>query len=182
MSDAKRLSRRNFSAILAATTAVPAARAEQAQQQPANPGNAPNPNTAVQQEQRRPPRPPDIQPFDLPVEFSRADVPLRVEPFPLQQVKVTDGIYKDAAEWNRGYMNRLAADRLLYNFRENAGLPTLGAAPLADMKAQRVASWEHPNDGKRATELRGHFTGHFLSALAQLAASGDSEAKTKGEY
>src|SRR3984957_6326978 len=184
MSDAKRLSRRNFGALLAATTATPAVLAQQAQPQTANPGNAPNPNTAVQQEQqmRRPQRPADIQPFDLPVEFSRADVPLKVEPFPMKQVKVTGGLYQAAAEWNRGYMNRLSADRLLYNFRENAGLPTLGAKPLADMEAQRVSSWEHPNDGTRATELRGHFTGHFLSALAQMAASGDSEAKTKGDY
>jgi uncharacterized protein len=184
MSDAKRLSRRNFGGILAAATALPAALADQAQQQTGTAGNAPNPNTALQQEQqmRRPPRPPDIQPFDLPVEFSRADVPLKVEPFPMRQVKVTGGIYAEAAAWNREYMNRLSADRLLYNFRENAGLPTLGAKPLADMQAQRVSSWEHPNDGTRATELRGHFTGHFLSALAQLAASGDAEAKAKGDY
>ncbi|MGA3236863.1 MAG: beta-L-arabinofuranosidase domain-containing protein [Bryobacteraceae bacterium] len=184
MSDAKRLSRRNFGALLAATTAAPAVLAEQAQQQTASPGNAPNPNTAVQQEQqmRRPQRPADVQPFDLPVEFSRADVPLKLEPFPLKQVKVTGGLYKEAEEWNREYMNRLPADRLLYNFRENAGLPTLGAKPLADMEAPRISSWEHPNDGKRATELRGHFTGHFLSALAHQAASGDADAKAKGDY
>jgi DUF1680 family protein len=121
-------------------------------------------------------------PFDLPVEFSRADVPLKRSRFPLKQVKVTGGSIKEAAEWNRGYMNRLSADRLLYNFRENAGLPTLGAKPLADMEAPRVSSWEHPNDGTRATELRGHFTGHFLSALAHQAASGDAEAKAKGDY
>jgi uncharacterized protein len=183
MSDAKHLSRRHFGAVLAATTAVPAVLAEQTQQT-VNPGDAPNPNTAVQQEQqmRRPPRPADIQPFDLPVEFSRADISLKVQPFPMKQVKVTGGIYKDAEEWNRGYLNRLGADRLLYNFRENAGLPTLGAKPLADMKAPRVSSWEHPNDHTRATELRGHFTGHALSALAQLAASGDADAKAKGDY
>src|ERR1700691_3339511 len=144
MSDAKRLSRRNFGVLIAATTAAPAVLAEQAQQQTANPGDAPAPNTAVQQEQqmRRPQRPADVQPFDLPVEFTRADVPLKLEPFPLKQVKVTGGLYKEAEEWNRGYMNRLSADRLLYNFRENAGLPTLGAKPLADMEAQRVSSWE----------------------------------------
>ena len=74
MSDAKRLSRRNFGALLAATTAVPAVLAEQVQPQTANPGNAPNPNTAAQQEQqmRRPQRPADVLPFDLPVEFARS--------------------------------------------------------------------------------------------------------------
>jgi hypothetical protein len=79
-------------------------------------------------------------------------------------------------------MHRLEADRLLYNFRENAGLPTLGAKPLANMASPRVASWEHPADGTHSTELRGHFTGHFLSALAQLAAGGDAEAQRKGDY
>jgi DUF1680 family protein len=174
----KRLSRRVFGALAAAAPAA------LAQQQTANPGNAPNPNTAVQQEQQRqrPPRPPDVQPFDLPVTFQRADVALKAEPFPMRQVRVTGGVYKDIEQWNRGYLNRLTADRLLYNFRENAGLDTKGAKPLADMAAPRVTSWEHPNDGTRSTELRGHFTGHALTALAQLAANGDADAKSKGDY
>jgi DUF1680 family protein len=176
MSSTKRLSRRAFGAFAAAAPAA------LAQQQTANPGNAPNPNTAIQQEQRRPERPPDVLPFDRPVDYHRADVAPAVEPFPMRQVKVTGGVYKDAEEWNRGYLQRLGADRLLYNFRENAGLDTKGAKPLADMNAQRVSSWEHPNDNTRATELRGHFTGHALSALAQLAANGDADAKAKGDY
>ena len=174
-----RLSRRGFGAILASGAAAAPVMLAQEQQT----AGAPNPNTAIQQEQQRGrQRPADVPPFDLPVEFARADQPAKAEPFPMKQVKVTGGVYKEVAEWNCGYMNRLAADRLLYNFRENAGLPTVDAKPLADMNAPRVSSWEHPNDGARATELRGHFTGHFLSALAQLAASGDSDAKTKGDY
>ncbi len=173
MSDAQHLSRRKFGAVIAATTAVPAVLA---QQQTANPGNAPNPNTTVQQQQaaRRGPRP-DVLPFDGPIEFRREDVALHVQPFSMQQVRVTGGIYKDAQDWNRGYMSRLAADRLLYNFRQNAGLDVKGAEPLG--------GWEAPADGKRGTELRGHFTGHFLSASAQLFASeGDQEAKKKADY
>src|SRR5262249_31148848 len=78
-------------------------------------------------------------------------------------------------EWNRGYMSRLGADRLLYNFRQNAGLPVGSAEPFG--------GWEAAADGKRGTELRGHFTGHFLTASAQLYAStGDKEAKAKGDY
>jgi DUF1680 family protein len=179
MSDTQRLSRRAFGALAAAAPV-----AAIAQQQTANPGNAPNPNTAAQieRQQRRPPRPPDVQPFDLPVAFKRADIALKAEPFPMKQVQVTGGAYKDAEEWNRGYLNRLTADRLLYNFRENAGFDTKGAKPLADMSAPRVSSWEHPNDNTRSTELRGHFTGHALSALAQMAASGDADAKAKGDY
>ena len=169
------VTRRGFGAVLAASGAA------LAQQQT----GAPNPNTAIQQEQQargRGQRPADVPPFDLPIEFTRADQPLMAEPFPMKQVKVTGGIYKDAADWNRGYMNRLAADRLLYNFRANAGLPTGDAKPLYEPDAHQGTSWEHPDDGTRGTELRGHFTGHFLSALAQLAASGDAEAKSKGDY
>lgn len=136
MSNTSHLSRRTFGALAAA---APAALAQQ------QTGNAPNPNTAIQQErQMRRQRPPDVPPFDLPIEFKRADVALKVEPFPLKQVKVTGGIYKEAEEWNRGYLGRLSADRLLYNFRENAGLDTKGAKPLADMNAPRVSSWSIP--------------------------------------
>ena len=72
-------------------------------------------------------------------------------------------------------MARLDAPRLLYNFRQNAGLPT-GSVESP------FGGWEAPADGKRGTELRGHFTGHFLSASAQLYAStGDKDAKAKGD-
>src|SRR5437016_7099547 len=71
-------------------------------------------------------------------------------------------------------MSRLEADRLLYTFRANAGLPVGSAKPLG--------GWEQPENGQRSSELRGHFGGHFLSASAQLAAMGDKEAKAKGDY
>jgi DUF1680 family protein len=154
------LSRRRFAGVLAGSAAAPAL---VAQQQPAA-------NTA-----QRPSGPaPEPAPFDAQIEFARADVPARVLPFPMARVKLLPSPYTQAAEWNRGYMNRLAADRLLYNFRQNAGLPVGDAKPLG--------GWEAPADGKRGTELRGHFTGHFLSASAQLAANGDREAKSKADY
>jgi DUF1680 family protein len=163
------LSRRGFAAAMAGAPLL----AQQAQTP--LPAGAPNPNTSAQQQpQRRFGPPPEVVPFEAPIEFTRKDVKAKVEPFPMSQVRVTGGIYKDAAEWNRGYMSRLAEDRLLYNFRQNAGLPTAGAEPFG--------GWEAPADGKHGTELRGHFTGHFLSASANLYAStGDKEAKAKGD-
>jgi DUF1680 family protein len=90
----------------------------------------------------------------------------------MAQVRLLPGIYRDAQEWNRGYLHRLDAGRLLYNFRQNAGLPVGAAQPLG--------GWEAPADGAHGTELRGHFTGHFLSASALLFAStGDTDAKEK---
>jgi uncharacterized protein len=165
------LSRRAFGGTLAAGGTVIAALGQQ----------TPPQTTAAPQPRRREPRP-EVRPFDGAITFSRKEVPAKVEPFPMHQVRVTGGMFLDATDWNRGYMNRLAPDRLLYNFRVNAGLSTRNAKPLADMSAGRISSWEHPNDGTRATELRGHFTGHYLSASAQLAANGDREAKARGEY
>jgi DUF1680 family protein len=92
-------------------------------------------------------------PFDGPLEFRRTDVKLKVHPFALTQVRLDQGIFNDAAQWNRGYMDRLSEDRLVHNFRLNAGLPS-HAAPFG--------GWEDPKG-----ELRGHFTGHYLSAAAR---------------
>ncbi len=61
----------------------------------------------------------------------------------------------------------LDPDRLLHMFRVTAGLPS-SAAPLG--------GWEAP-----ANELRGHFTGHYLSACALLAAqTGDRAVRARG--
>jgi DUF1680 family protein len=150
----KGLNRRGFAAVLAASGAAAAA--------------PPQPLP------RRSGPPPEVPPFQAPIEFARQDVPARVHPFPMTQVKLLPGQFADAAEWNRGYIGRLPADRLLYNFRTNAGLPTGSAQPFG--------GWEAKADGKHATELRGHFTGHFLSASAQLYASaGDKDAKAKAD-
>lgn len=67
------------------------------------------------------------------------------------------GPLKDARDWNRGCMMRLENDRLLHNFRVNAGLPS-NEEPLGGWEAQ-------------ASELRGHFAGHHLSACGLLIAA-----------
>src|ERR1035437_7473498 len=158
----KDLNRRGFAAVLAASgVAAPALLAQQST--PANPAAAP-----PQPPQRRSGPPPEVPPFPPPIEFIRNEV----HAFPMTQVKLRAGLFADAAEWKGGYMGRLPAGRLLYNFRANAGLPPGSAQPFA--------GWEAKADGKHATELRGHFTGHFLSASAQLYASaGDRDAKAK---
>ena len=160
-----RFSRRSFGALVAAGSAAPALMAQQAA-----PASEPNPNTS----QQRRGTIPEAPPFEGPIEFTRREVPLRAEPFPTTQVRLLPSVYHDAQEWNRGYMARLAASRLLYNFRANAGLPTGNTKPLG--------GWEQPANADRSSELRGHFTGHFLSASAQLFAStGDGEAKAKAD-
>ena len=94
--------------------------------------------------------------------------PFRVRPFPLSAVRLGPGLFREAVERNRRYVMSLDPDRLLHMFRVTAGLPTT---------AQPLGGWEQPEN-----ELRGHFTGHYLSACALLhAALGDREAKARGE-
>jgi DUF1680 family protein len=158
-----RLSRRGFAALFAA---APVAMAQQ--QTPTQPAGAPNPNTS----QQRRGTIPEVPPFEGPLSFTKQTVAPKVQPFPMTQVRVLGGPYQEAAEWNRGYMARLGEDRLIHNFRLNAGLPS---------SAEPLGGWERYVPG-RDGELRGHFTGHFLSASALLYAStGDQQAKAKGD-
>jgi DUF1680 family protein len=89
-------------------------------------------------------------------------------PFPAAEVRLLDGPFKDAFERNHAYLLQLYPDRLLHNFRLNAGLPT---------RAVPLGGWERPD-----CELRGHFTGHYLSASAlMVAASGDQSLRKNAE-
>ncbi|HET7452828.1 MAG TPA: beta-L-arabinofuranosidase domain-containing protein, partial [Thermoanaerobaculia bacterium] len=88
--------------------------------------------------------------------------------FDLARVRLLPGPFFDAAETNRRFLMNLEPDCLLHMFRVTAGLPS-NAAPLG--------GWEAP-----VNELRGHYTGHYLSALAmRWAGFGDEEAKARGE-
>lgn len=65
------------------------------------------------------------------------------------------------------YLRFVDIDRLLHTFRVNVGLPST---------AQPCGGWEAPD-----VQLRGHTTGHLLSALAQAHANtGDSAYADKG--
>lgn len=89
------------------------------------------------------------------------------EPLPLTQVRLRPGPFLDAARTNRRYLMSLDTDRLLHTFRVNAGLPS---------SAEPLGGWEQPEN-----ELRGHFTGHYLSACALMSASlGDDALKERG--
>ncbi|GMV97869.1 MAG: glycosyl hydrolase [Phycisphaerae bacterium] len=95
-------------------------------------------------------------------------VPLKAVAFPLQDVRLLDGPFRRARDLDRQYLLSLDVDRLLHNFRVNAGLPS-SAVPLG--------GWEEPK-----CELRGHFAGHYLSACALMyAGTGEERLKEKGD-
>jgi DUF1680 family protein len=92
---------------------------------------------------------------------------LRARPFDLHDVRLRPGIQLTGLETNRRFMMGLEPDRLLHMFRVTAGLPS---------SAQPLGGWEAPDN-----ELRGHFTGHYLSACALMwAQTGDAAVKARG--
>jgi hypothetical protein len=93
-------------------------------------------------------------------------VVLPAQPFPLTQVRLLDGPFRDAMLRDGNYLLSLDCDRLLYNFRVNALLPT---------NAKPYGGWEAPS-----RELRGHIVGHYLSACSLMFAStGDPRFKER---
>lgn len=81
-----------------------------------------------------------------------------------------DNILTQNANRAYDYLKLLDDDRMLYNFRNTFGVDTKGAEPLG--------GWDAPTG-----LLRGHSTGHYISALAlAYASSGDAQFKDKLDY
>jgi uncharacterized protein len=78
----------------------------------------------------------------------------RLSEFSNKDVILSDSWIKQRETLNTNYLYSLDPDRLLHNFRVNAGIKS-------DEKP--LEGWEGPGIG-----LRGHFTGHYLSACASL--------------
>lgn len=91
-----------------------------------------------------------------------------VRAVPLAQVRLLPSEFKERQELHRRVILSYDLDRLLHNFRVNAGLPS---------SAKPYGGWESPGVG-----LRGHFTGHYLSACALMyGATGDSQFKERAD-
>jgi DUF1680 family protein len=92
-----------------------------------------------------------------------------IHSFPLDEVRLLDGPFKVLEEGNHRFLIKLEADRILYNHRANAGLPSQ-TKPLGSCEAQSM-------------DIRGQFTGHYLSACAlTYASTGDESLKIKSAY
>jgi DUF1680 family protein len=84
--------------------------------------------------------------------------------YPLDSVRLLEaGPFSQAVKANREYILALDPDRLLAPFRREAGLP---------LKAQSYGNWE-------SAGLDGHTAGHYLSALANMIASGEDTPDTQ---
>lgn len=85
-----------------------------------------------------------------------------LRPFELKDVKLGQGVFAAKRQLMLDHGRGYDVNRLLQVFRANAGLSTRGAvAP---------GGWEGL-DGEANGNLRGHYTGHFLTMLAQAYGS-----------
>jgi DUF1680 family protein len=93
--------------------------------------------------------------------------PMTLKPFEPSQIKILDEQLLASREANGRYLLELEPDRLLWAFRQNAGLPTPG---------EPYGGWEAPT-----CEVRGHFIGHYLSGCALMwAYTGDDRFRERG--
>ena len=84
-------------------------------------------------------------------------------------MQLLDSPFRGNQGRNTAYLLFLDPERVLRPFRINYGLPT---------SAQPCGGWEDP-----ASEVRGHTTGHLMSALAlTYANTGDEAALARGQY
>ncbi|GAB7036450.1 MULTISPECIES: beta-L-arabinofuranosidase domain-containing protein [Catenuloplanes] len=88
-------------------------------------------------------------------------------PFRLDQVRLLPGVFTGKRDRMLAYARAYPVDRVLSNFRAAAGLDTRGAPP--------PGGWDDATGN-----LRGHYSGHFLSMLAQAwASTGETLFKDK---
>ncbi len=95
-------------------------------------------------------------------------ITVRAHPFDLHLVRLRPGVQMDGLDVNRRFLTNLDPDRLLHMFYVTAGLPS---------NAKPYGGWEAPDN-----ELRGHYTGHYLSACALFSAqTGEDALKKRAE-
>jgi uncharacterized protein len=99
---------------------------------------------------------------------ARPDTGVSAYAFPLSAVQLLTSPFTANTGRTQSYLQFLDVNRMLHTFRLNVGLSSSATA---------CGGWESPT-----TELRGHSTGHLMSALAQAYAStGNTAFKTKGD-
>ena len=96
-----------------------------------------------------------------------AQLPTKVESFPISSVRLTASPFKHAEDMDIQYLLGINPDRLLAPYLKEAGLTP---------KAENYTNWEN-------TGLDGHIGGHYVSALSYMyAATGNLEIKGRLDY
>lgn len=102
-------------------------------------------------------------------------VPLKVESFDLKDVRLLPSRFRENMMRDSIWMTSIEAGRLLHSFRTNAGV--FAGREGGYMTVKKLGGWESLD-----CELRGHTTGHLLSAYGLMyAATGSDIFKLKGD-
>jgi uncharacterized protein len=85
--------------------------------------------------------------LDISAQFSLQNNPIKpkASPFRLSEVNLLDSPFKHAMQLDAEVLLKISPDRLLHNFRKNAGL---------EPKGKIYGGWE-------SREIAGHTLGHF---------------------
>ena len=87
--------------------------------------------------------------------------------FKTSEVKVTEGLFRKRMDINIKYLEELDDTCLLQNYYFEAGIIIPGMMTLEDPKTANLHwGWESPT-----CQLRGHFLGHYMSAVAAIVAN-----------
>lgn len=105
----------------------------------------------------------------------RDAVGMSAESFDLRDVRLLPGRFRENLARDSAWICSLAADRLLHSFRTTAGV--WAGREGGYMTVRKLGGWESLD-----CELRGHTTGHLLSACALMYASTGEECfRQKGD-
>lgn len=86
-------------------------------------------------------------------------VPSAQQLFPPGSVRLLDGYFKTMQDVDHAYLIRLEPDRLLAQFRVEAGL---------EPQAKPYGGWEAPPEPGKIWSVAGHSLGHYLSAASYM--------------
>lgn len=101
--------------------------------------------------------------------------PLRAQSFDLKDIRLLPGRFRENMARDSAWMVSLEVNRLLHSFRTNAGV--FAGREGGYMTVKKLGGWESLD-----CELRGHTTGHLLSAYGLMyAATGSKIFKLKGD-
>jgi DUF1680 family protein len=109
----------------------------------------------------------------VPSRLAAREAAAKLSAFPLEDVRLLDGPFLEAERRDLNYLIALQPDRLLHNFRVNAGL---------EPKAPVYGGWESEAPWVNI-RCHGHTLGHYLSAVSLMYAStGDARMKQRADY
>ncbi len=100
---------------------------------------------------------------------------LKCQPFKISQVHLLPSRFKENMQRDSAWMMSISVNRLLHSFRNTSG--AYSSKEGGYMTVQKLGGWESLD-----CDLRGHITGHLLSAYATLyAQTGTAAVKAKAD-